>query len=67
MAGGYWSLTSLHILGQQIPAEKLERLALWIQSCQNEDGGFGGNNGHDSHITSTHYALLVMLLFDRVK
>ena len=25
------------------------------------DGGFGGNVGHDSHITSTHYALLILL------
>jgi geranylgeranyl transferase type-2 subunit beta len=40
---------------------------LWLKSCQNEDGGFGGNYGHDSHILSTHYAVLILIGFDRLK
>jgi geranylgeranyl transferase type-2 subunit beta len=39
----------------------------WLVTCQNPDGGFGGNTNHDSHITSTHYAVLVFLLFDKIK
>lgn len=35
---------------------------LWLFSCQNKDGGFGGNTHHDSHITSTHYALLISIV-----
>jgi len=32
----------------------------FIEACQTETGGFGGSIGHDSHITSTHYALLIL-------
>jgi prenyltransferase beta subunit len=39
----------------------------WLKSCQNEDGGFGGNVKHDSHITSTHYAILVLLVFQQIE
>jgi len=35
-----------------------------LKKCQNKDGGFGGNVNHDSHITSTHYAVLIFILFD---
>ncbi len=35
----------------------------FIEACQTETGGFGGSLGHDSHITSTHYALLILLQF----
>lgn len=37
-----------------------------MKDCQNEDGGFGGNINHDSHITSTHYAVLVLINFGRI-
>jgi len=67
MAGGYWSLNILYVLKEELPQEKIQKLVAWIGSCQNPDGGFGGNNGHDSHITSTHYALLILLLFGELK
>lgn len=35
----------------------------FIESCQTETGGFGGSIGHDSHITSTHYSLLILSQF----
>eukprot|EP00922_Rhytidocystis_sp_ex-Travisia-forbesii_P006214 GHVS01009006.1.p1 GENE.GHVS01009006.1~~GHVS01009006.1.p1 ORF type:complete len:391 (+),score=68.62 GHVS01009006.1:2-1174(+) len=35
----------------------------WIGACQNEDGGFGPSLHHDSHIASTHYAVLVLSLY----
>lgn len=66
MAGGYWSLTALAALQHELSAEKLEQIVSWLKSCQNADGGFGGNVGHDSHLTSTHYAILTLLLFDRI-
>ena len=66
VAGGYWSLTALSTLGNDLPKEKIESLVEWLKSCANSDGGYGGNTGHDSHITSTHYALLVFILFDRL-
>lgn len=44
----------------QLPKEKKEELIALFVSCQNEDGGFGGNVGHDSHITATHYVVLIL-------
>ena len=67
VAGGYWSLTSLAALQQPLPEGKEEEIAKWLKICQNADGGFGGNVGHDSHITSTHYAVLTLLTYDRIK
>ena len=67
MGGAYWCLAALSTMGVDIPPEKQQQILDWIVECQNDDGGFGGNKGHDSHITSTHYALLVLLLFDGFK
>jgi geranylgeranyl transferase type-2 subunit beta len=67
MAGGYWSLNRLYALKEYLPTEKVQKLTQWIRSCQNVDGGLDGKNGQDSHITSTHYALLILLLFNQVK
>jgi geranylgeranyl transferase type-2 subunit beta len=66
VAGGYWSLTSLAALQEPVGPEKTEKIVAWLRSCQNEDGGFGGNTGHDSHLTSTHYAVLILLVFERI-
>jgi geranylgeranyl transferase type-2 subunit beta len=60
VAGGYWCLTSLELLQIALPKEKKEELVSLFASCQNADGGCGGNVGHDSHITSTHYVVLVL-------
>lgn len=35
-----------------------------MKGCQNPDGGFGGNTNHDSHITNTHYGILLSFLLD---
>ena len=67
VAGGYWSLTSLAAIQQPLPPGKQQQIVDWLVTCQNSDGGFGGNTGHDSHITSTHYAILVLLVFDQVE
>lgn len=67
MGGAYWAVTSLTLLKKEIEEDKKNELISWIKSCQNEDGGFGGNTGHDSHITNTLYALLVLIQFDSVK
>lgn len=62
VAGGYWSLTALAALKYTLPSAKVEELVGWLKTCQNADGGFGGNVRHDSHLTSTHYAILVLHL-----
>jgi len=66
VAGGYWTINSLACLGMLdliLPEKRIE-LITWLKSCQNEDGGFGGNTDHDSHLTNTHYAVLTAILLD---
>jgi len=46
-----------------LPKEKKEELVEMFLSCQNPDGGCGGNVGHDSHITATHYVVLILSQF----
>ena len=38
----------------------------WINSCFNEDGGFGGNINHDSDIVNTLYGLIILMLLERL-
>lgn len=49
MSGAYWGLCALEILnaGDQMDREALVE---WVKKCQNDDGGFGGNLGHDSNL-----------------
>jgi geranylgeranyl transferase type-2 subunit beta len=61
MGGAYWTKGSL-----ALDDSKKEVIVSWVLQCQQPDGGFGGNLGHDSHITSTHYALLVLCLYDSI-
>ena len=66
MGGAYWAVTSMFLLKKEIESSKQKELISWIKSCQNEDGGFGGNVGHDSNITNTLYALLVLFQFNQM-
>ena len=66
MGGAYWAVTSLFLLKQKLKPETMKELVDWIKSCQNKDGGFGGNKGHDSQITTTLYALLVLFQLGRI-
>ena len=37
----------------------------FVKRCQcQKTGGFGGNIGHDPHITTSLYALLILAMFD---
>jgi geranylgeranyl transferase type-2 subunit beta len=67
MGGGYWSLTSLSVMKEELTEKKKDSIMEWLYECQNEDGGFGGNIGHDSHITSSHYSLLISIVLDRLE
>lgn len=38
-----------------------------MKACQcSRTGGFGGNIGHDPHITTSLYSLLILAMFDQV-
>ncbi|CAD7937730.1 unnamed protein product [Amoebophrya sp. A25] len=43
-----------------------DKICAWALSCQNADGGFGFNASQDSHITASHYAVLVLCDFGRL-
>ncbi|CAD8089400.1 unnamed protein product [Paramecium primaurelia] len=64
VAGGYWTINAIACLNKldEISQEKKQQLSKWLKECQNQDGGFGGNTNHDSHITNTHYAILLSFL-----
>lgn len=75
IGGAYWSLAALSVLrkidsqgrfveedSSKFPSPKT--VVQWVLACQNADGGFGSNIGQDSHLTCTHYALLVLCLLD---
>ena len=63
LSGLYWCLGSYKLLGNQMP-DRREELTTFVKACQHKCGGFGGNIGHDPHITTSLYALLVMAMFD---
>ncbi|KYO01718.1 putative geranylgeranyltransferase [Plasmodium gaboni] len=68
MCGVFYFLCSCKILSHTI--EKKDEFINFILKCQNVDGGFGNNINYDSHIVSTHHAILSLLLlnysFDKI-
>ena len=65
MAALYWGISALNLLGKLSEYNKDETLN-FISQCFHENGGFGGSIGHDSHITSTHYAILILLQYNSI-
>ena len=63
--GAYWGLTTLDILGK-LDAVDQDEVISWVMQCQHEDGGFGGNIGHDPHMLYTLSAIQVLALFDKL-
>ena len=52
MGGAYWTINTIFALN--VPIQKQD---------QNKDSSFEGNTCHDSHITSSLYVVLVIVLF----
>lgn len=63
MGGAYWTLGSLAAMNRLDDARK-DEIVEFVQRCKAENGGYGGNVNHDPHITNTHYAVLVLALYD---
>lgn len=59
----YWGVTALNLIHAIDKHNKGETIKL-LNQCENENGGYGGSIGQDSHITSTHYAILVLSQLD---
>jgi geranylgeranyl transferase type-2 subunit beta len=66
LPGGYWCVGALSLL-KDIYWERKDEIVKFVKACQcQETGGFGGNVGHDPHITTSLYALLILAMFDSV-
>jgi geranylgeranyl transferase type-2 subunit beta len=65
IAALYWGISALNLLNRLDDHQKEDTINL-ILACQHENGGFGGSIGHDPHMTSTHYAILILLQFNKI-
>lgn len=63
MSGAYWAIGSYQLLGNSMH-ERKDEMVKFIKACQHPCGGFGGNYGHDPHVTTSLYALLILAMFD---
>ena len=61
----FWGVGALNLLNH-LDKHDTEKTIKFLSECLNQDGGFGGSIGQDSHITSTHYALLVLIQLNRL-
>jgi len=66
MGGVYWGVSAMALLKRLEGDDRREEIVEWILKCQDpkNPGGFGPNVGHDADITATHYALLVLAVYD---
>lgn len=66
MSGMYWGTSAMYVMDRlhELDGPEVVRFAL---SCQNADGGFGGNSGHDSHLLYTLSAVQLLCIFEAEK
>ena len=65
MGALYWGVGAVNCLKEANQLKK-DEIVSFILACQRKNGGFGGAINHDDTITSTHYAVLVLLMFDSI-
>lgn len=63
MSGIYWGLSAMAIMNATEEMDKT-KIIEYIISCQHENGGFGGNPGHDPHLLYTLSAIQILCIFD---
>mmetsp|Transcript_27750 Transcript_27750/g.50706 ORF Transcript_27750/g.50706 Transcript_27750/m.50706 type:complete len:329 (-) Transcript_27750:71-1057(-) len=65
MGGVYWGVTAMALL-RRLDHGRKDEVVAWIKECQDprNPGGFGPNVGHDADVVATHYALLVLCVYD---
>ncbi len=66
LAGTYWCVGSIAALGKtEILEMRKQEVLKFVLDCYDENsGGFANNLNHDPHVTSTHYALLIFIIYD---
>ena len=64
LPGGYWCIGALSLI-KKLYIDRKPEIINFVLACQDPiTGGFGGNLGHDAHITTSLYALLILAMFD---
>ena len=61
----FWGVGALNLINS-IEKHDTEKTVAFLSECYNPDGGYGGSAKQDSHITSTHYALLTLIQLNRL-
>jgi len=63
MSGVYWALMTMYLMDSLHLMDRSSIIS-WVLSCQHENGGFGGNVGHDPHLLYTLSAVQILLILD---
>ena len=63
MLGVYWALTALDLM-HSLEAFQKEEVLEFVLSCLNDDGGFGGFTGYDSHLLYTLSGVQILATYD---
>jgi len=74
VSGIYWALTALFLLEHNLRPNSTEfdqkspltrnDLLQFVVDCQCSKGGFGGNSGHDAHLTFTLSAVQILVMIE---
>ena len=66
LPGAYWCIGSLKLM-DRLTNDRRDEICEFIRMCQHQScGGIGGNIGHDPHITTSLYGLLILSMFDKI-
>jgi len=63
LPGAYWCISALNLLNK-LESRRKDEMIEFIQKCQTESGGIGGNIDHDAHITCSLYSVLILSQYD---
>jgi geranylgeranyl transferase type-2 subunit beta len=64
MSGIYWGLAAMAIMRADSELSTSE-IITFVVSCRNDDGGYGGSAGHDSHLLYTLSAIQILVICGR--
>ncbi|KAJ3054174.1 hypothetical protein HK097_002496 [Rhizophlyctis rosea] len=63
LSGVYWALTALDLM-HSLEAFQKEEVLEFVLSCLNDDGGFGGFTGYDSHLLYTLSGVQILATYN---
>ncbi|KAI9293245.1 terpenoid cyclases/Protein prenyltransferase [Neoconidiobolus thromboides FSU 785] len=62
----YWSVTALYLLDSLDTYDKEDVIKFVLECYNEEDGGFGGSPGHDSHLLYTLSGIQILAIYNRL-